>query len=203
MFVVWKTLPSGERKGRAVVDIRGLNRLLVPDAYCVPLQSDIIRNLIGCKRISLLDAMSFFYQWRVHPDDRHMLTIVSHRGQETFNVPVMGCMNSIAYVQRKIDMILRGINAQAYIDDIVSGAQSFDEYIRDLRRLFTILVKFNVSISPTKTYLGYPDISLLGQKVNSFGLVTAEEKLRAISNLIYLVTLGDLEHYLGLTGYLR
>ncbi len=30
-----------------------------------------------------------------------MLTIVTHREKETFNVPVMGCMNSIAYVQRQ------------------------------------------------------------------------------------------------------
>lgn len=27
VFVVWKTLPNGERKGRAVVDIRGLNQI--------------------------------------------------------------------------------------------------------------------------------------------------------------------------------
>ena len=27
VFVVWKTLPSGERKGRAVVDVRSLNQI--------------------------------------------------------------------------------------------------------------------------------------------------------------------------------
>lgn len=58
-------------------------------------------------------------------------------------------------------------------------------------------------MSPTKAFLGYPDVNLLGRKVNSFGLISSEEKLRAISALKYPRTLGELEHYLVLTGYLR
>jgi hypothetical protein len=42
VFVVWKTLPLGERKGRAVVDLYGLNQLSRNDVYPLPLQSDII-----------------------------------------------------------------------------------------------------------------------------------------------------------------
>ena len=34
-------------------------------------------------------------------------------------------------------------------------------------------------------------------------MATPEDKLRAISSLAYPTTLGDLEHYLGLTRYLR
>ena len=43
-----------------------------------------------------MDAMSFVYHWRAHPGSRYMLTIITHRGQESFNVPVMGCVNPIA-----------------------------------------------------------------------------------------------------------
>lgn len=205
VFVVWKNLPNGERKGRAVVDIRGLNDLIIPDVYPVPLQTDIIANLLGCTHISVLDAVSFFYQWLVDPEYRRMLTVVSHRGQETFNVPIMGCMNSIAYVQRRIDIILRAIKdfAQAYIDDIVVGSDSFQKHLYHLRKLFQILVEYNISISPSKTFLGYPNVNLLGRHVDSLGMATAEDKLKAISKLNYPTTLGDLEHYLGLTGYLR
>lgn len=205
VFVVWKTLLDGSKKGRAVVDIRGLNDLIVPDVYPVPLQSEVIARLLGCTHIAVMDAMSFFYQWRTHPDSRHMLTVVSHRGQETFNVPVMGCMNSVAYVQRQIDRILRPVKAfaSAYVDDIVTGAQSLAEHLTRLRQLFQLFVEHNISISPTKTFLGYPNVNLLGRRVDSFGMATAEDKLKAISDIVYPSTLGDLEHYLGLTGYLR
>ena len=82
VFVVWKDLPGEtggpvNRKGRPVVDIRALNDLLVPDAHATPLQADIIASLQGCTHISVLDAASFFYQWRVYPDFRHMFTVVN------------------------------------------------------------------------------------------------------------------------------
>ena len=62
VFVVWKTNSEGIRKGRPVVDIRGLNDLLIPDAYPLPGQSEVIAILQGCTHIAVLDAASFFYQ---------------------------------------------------------------------------------------------------------------------------------------------
>jgi hypothetical protein len=61
VFVVWRTLANGERKGRAVVDIRKLNDITQPDAYPFPLQSDIIATVSGCKFITVIDCASFFY----------------------------------------------------------------------------------------------------------------------------------------------
>ena len=111
VFVVWRTLhkPGEEpiRKGRVVVDIRGLNKISESDSYPMPLQTDITSAVSGCQYIIVFDAASFFHQWLVRQEDRHKLTVVSHRGQEQFNVAVMGFKNSPPYVQRKIDGILR------------------------------------------------------------------------------------------------
>ena len=98
VFVVWKIAQNGERKGRVVVDIRTVNHLAQLDAYPIPLQSDIIAAVAGCGYISVIDCASFFYHWRVAPEDRHKLIVVSHRGQEQFNVAVMGFKNSVSYV---------------------------------------------------------------------------------------------------------
>ena len=46
-------------------------------------------------------------------------------------------------------------------------------------------------------------MKLLGQRVDAFGMATAEDKLAAIHNLTFPITLKALEKYLGLTGYLR
>lgn len=55
VFVVWRTVPAGSgderrmiRKGRVVVDIRGLNKVTTTDAYPLPLQQDIISALADC-----------------------------------------------------------------------------------------------------------------------------------------------------------
>ena len=94
-----------------------------------------------------------------------MFTVITHRGQETFQVPIMGYINSVAYLQREIDNILHNIRAwtQAYIDNIVCGAKSLPDLLAKLRTLFEIFLAYNISISPTKSYLNYPNVVLLGQ----------------------------------------
>lgn len=109
VFVVWKANAEGKRKGRVVVDIRKLNEMVLPDLYPLPLQSEIIANVQGCTNLAVLDAASFFYQWRLQPDHRFMFTVVTYRGQETFQVPIIGYINSVAYVKREIDNILREV----------------------------------------------------------------------------------------------
>lgn len=148
VFVVYKTNAKGERKGRAVVDIRKLNNLVIPDAYALPLQSDIIASVQGCPNLAVLDATSFFYQWLLHPDHQYMFTVVTHQGQETFQVPIMGYINSVAYVQREIDNILREVRewARAYVDDIVCGGKSLPDLLTKLRVLFDIFLRYNISI---------------------------------------------------------
>lgn len=71
-----------------------------------PLQSNIIASVQECTHLAVLDAASFIYQWLLHSDHRYMFIVVTHQGQETFQVPIMGYINLVAYVQRKIDNIL-------------------------------------------------------------------------------------------------
>lgn len=205
VIVVWKTTSSDDRKRRVVVNIRELNDLLVSDVYLVSLQIEIVSKLQKCKRIAILEVSSFFYRWRVHLDSRHMLTVVTHREQKIFKVSIMSCMNSIAYVQRQIDNILRSIKsfAQVYIDDIVTDAQFFDEHVKHLRKLFDLLVEYNVFIVLNKVFLRYNSVNLLERRVNSLRMTTAENKLKTISSLSYSSTLSNLKHYLDLTEYLQ
>lgn len=134
-----------------------------------------------------------------------MFTVVTSCGQETFLVPIMGYINSMAYVQYEIDNILRDVYAwaQAYMDDIICVAKFLLDLLQKFCILFKIFLKYNISIKPTKSFLNYPNVELLGQQVNFFDLTTSEEKLRAIKHFTYPETLGALEYYLGLTGYLR
>lgn len=105
VFMVWKPGPDSSRKRRAVVNIQKLNNFVVPDPYFLPLQSEIIVNIQGCTHLAVLDAASFFYQWLLHLKHRYMFTVVTHQGQKTFQVLIIGYINLVAYVQREIDKI--------------------------------------------------------------------------------------------------
>ncbi len=154
-----------------MVDIRGLNAVIIPDAYPLPLQADITAAAKDASYISVVDCASFSYQWRVHPDDRHKLTVVTHRDQESFNVAIIGFENFPAYVQRQTDRLLRPFRAfaRAYVDDIVIFSKPLEEHLRHLAAIFSLFVKKGISIKPSKAFLGYSTVQLLGQKFNSLG----------------------------------
>ena len=126
IFVVWRTIGK-EWKGYVMVDIRALNKLVQRDAYPVLIQQDILALVKDNRFIFIIDCTSFFYQWHVSPEDRHKLTVVSHCGQETFSVAVMGFINSPAYIQRMIDKVLKKCQSfsRAYMNDIIIYAKMF------------------------------------------------------------------------------
>lgn len=77
----------------------------------------------------------------------------------------MGYMNLVAYVQHEINNIFWDIQelAQAYINNIVCGGRSLADLLTKLRILFDIFLRYNILIRPTKSYLNYSNVALLGQ----------------------------------------
>ena len=193
---------SADPKGRLVIDIRGLNKITETDSYSMPLQSDITAAVAGYPYISTVDATGYFHQFLMQIADRHKLTVVSHRGQKQFNVALMSYKSSPPYVQRQTDIILRPIRdfVKAYIDDIVAYFSTLDEHLHHLRKLFTVCRTKRISLNLEKSFLGYSSIVLLGQRVNSLGLSTSEEKIAAITSLSFSYSLRDLEIFLNMTG---
>ena len=177
----------------------------MPNAYPVPSQADILALIKYASHISTIDAAAFFYQRGVKRSHRYRLTVASHGGKETFNVPVMGYRNSPAYVQRMIDRILRPFRhfCRAYVDDIVIFSTSLEKHVKHLTQVFKALHTMNIHLAPDKAYPGYPSVHLLGPRVNALGLATADEKLVAIKKLEFPRTLAASDKYLGLTGYLK
>jgi hypothetical protein len=61
----------------------------------------------------------------------------------------------------------------------------------------------NVTISPKKSFVAFPGVRILGQFVDGLGLTSLEERVQAIRDIDEPQSLTDLEHFLGVTGYLR
>lgn len=205
VFVVWKALPDGTRKGRVVIDIRGLNQMVEKDAYPMPLQEDIIGLCQGCDFLSTADGTDFFHQFLVRTADRTKLTVISARGSEYLNVAPMGFIGSAAHCQRIMDRITYKIRQfmRAYIDDMIIASKTFPEFLNHLGMLFETLRENGITIRPCKCFFGFPSLTLLGQYVDGLGIMTAPDKLKALTNIEFPSTLKDLEIWVGLTNWLR
>lgn len=128
--------------------------------------------------------------------------MVSHRGQEQFNVAAMGFKNSPLYVQRQIDNLLRPHRqyARAYMDDIVIFFKTLEKHLHHLHTIFHLLDSKRVTLSLKKSFLDYLSVTLLEQKVNIFDLIASADKIAVIKNLDFFYKLSDLKLYLDLTG---
>ena len=141
----------------------------------------------------------------MHSDDTYKLTVMTHKDQETFLVPIMNCRNSVAYVQRQMNTLLRQFRdfAKAYIDDIVVRSKSLTEHINHLRQLFRLFVCKNIELNLVKIFLNYPKVTLLRQRINALDLTITEKRMRALTSLKMSDTLAKLETYLDLIEYIR
>lgn len=158
VFVVWKTLADGSRKGRVVIDIRGLNTITEKDAYPMPLQGEIVALCRGCAFISTADGTDFFHQFLVRAADRMKLTVISHRSAEYINVAQMGFIVFAAHCQRIMDRILRESRdfARAYIDDMVIASETWLDHLAHLEKVFQRLKEHGITLRPTKCFFRFP-----------------------------------------------
>ena len=68
VFVVWQNVIENDKiikKKQLIVDLQDLNKITESDFYFMLLQINIIQAVADCSYILILNAASFFYQWRV------------------------------------------------------------------------------------------------------------------------------------------
>ena len=117
----------------------------------------------------------------------------------------MGFKNSVAYVQRKMDAWLRPHRSfyKIYIDDLTVWSLTLENHLQHLATLLKLFIEKGVVLSLIKTFLGYSIVTLLGQRVDAYGVSTVSEKIEALSKLTFPITLKSLKRYIGLTNFLR
>ena len=203
-FVIWKNVDD-EKKNKVIINIRELNVITQSNVYFLLLQIDIIFIVRNCFFISIVNASIFFYQWRVHSNDRYKFTVVTHRNQKSFNVIVINYKNSSIYVQRQINRLLRKFRrfARTYVDDIVIYFRTTKKHAQHLRSVFNMLRQNNIFIKFSKAFLNFSSVRLFDQKIDSFELSTNEKKLKAITKFSFSKILRQLEIYLDLIDWLR
>jgi hypothetical protein len=141
VFVIYRTVMKDDkfvRKERAVIDIREFNAIIVSNVYFMSAQTEIMIAVTECQYISIVNVLKYFYQWAVKFDDRHKLTMISHRDQKQFNVCVMSYKNSSSYVQRQTNLMLKNLRdfVRAYMNDIVIFFKTLNDHLLHLKKIF-------------------------------------------------------------------
>lgn len=94
---------------------------------------------------------------------------------------LIGFRNSLTYTQRFIDQLLtpHAKYCRTFIDDIVIYSDNLEDYKKYLRKIFKLFISKNIAISPSKSFVGYLNVELLGFRVDRFGLSNTADRIAA------------------------
>uniref|UniRef100_A0A034VIH7 Retrovirus-related Pol polyprotein from transposon gypsy n=1 Tax=Bactrocera dorsalis TaxID=27457 RepID=A0A034VIH7_BACDO len=126
-------------KWRLCVDYRQLNARSVPDAYPLPRIQHILDKLRRARYISSLDLKNGYWQIPLEQGSRpYTAFTVPGRGLFQWRVMPFGLHSAPATFQRVLDQVIgpeMEPHAFAYLDDIIVIGSTFEEHIRNLRKV--------------------------------------------------------------------
>lgn len=105
--------------------------------------------------------------------------------------------------QKMMERVLFGIEkVEISIDDVIVHAQSIQELISRLRRVFERLRKCNLKLNRSKCELGLQEISVLGHVILGDGIKPDPKKTQAILETPSPRNIAELRSFLGTCGYM-
>lgn len=195
----------GEGKSRLCIDLRQLNKLVIPESHPMPLIEDLIERTAGCTYFSVFDINSAFWAIPIRVEDRHKLAFITQDGHFQFNVLPFGYRNSPMIFQRVLAGIIRrnGLSAfcMNYLDDVLVYSKSFDEHMQHVRRFLEAVRKEGFKLKMTKCRLAKKSIKYLGHAISSNIVRPMSDGLTAIRDFPKPTTPTQVRQFLGKVNF--
>ncbi|KAF3771427.1 hypothetical protein M406DRAFT_246697 [Cryphonectria parasitica EP155] len=91
---------------------------------------------------------------------------------------------------------------KAFINNIIIFSDLFKNYLKHFNIALNIFDKKGISISFTKSYIGFLSIELLSFYIDMLSLFITKKHTKAFRKIIFFRNLKNFETYLSITGFL-
>lgn len=188
---------------RICVDLTHLNRSVKREIHPIPKIEHTLGKLAGAKVFSKLDANAGFWQVPLDPESQHLTTFLSPFGRFKFLKLPFGISSAPEHFQRKMNIILQGLEGvEIHMDDIIVWGSSQEEHDRRLRAVLERLEKIGMTLNEKKTVFSVDKITFLGHKVSAEGIAPDEKKISAIVNMEAPLNVTEVQRFLGMVNFL-
>ena len=179
-------VPKKDGKIRVCVDYRDLNRASPKDDFSLPNIHILLDNCAKHEVASFVDCYAGYHQIIMDDEDAEKTSFITPWGTYCYRVMPFGLKNAgatymIAMTTMFHDMMHKEI--EVYVDDVIIKSKSRANHVKDLRKFFERLRRYNLKLIPAKYVFGVPSGKLLGFVVSRRGIELDPSKIKAIQDL--------------------
>ncbi|KAJ7991327.1 hypothetical protein DPEC_G00296170 [Dallia pectoralis] len=191
---------SGEL--RVCVDLRQVNKAVVPDKYPLPTTEELTTHFYGSRVFSKLDLRQGYLQIPLQPESRNLTAFITHTGLYRYTRMPFGLSSAPSCFQKIMSTILASCpGTVAYLDDIVVHGPDVDTHNVRLEQVFESLSRHHVTLNTEKCTFSIPAIDFVGFRVSADGISPLQSNVAAISAVPNPTTASQLASFLGMTAY--
>ena len=152
---------------RLCVDLREVNKAVIPDVYPIPPIQELLCELHDAKVFSQLDMESAYHQLELHPNSRDLTAFITHDGLYRYKRVCFGLSSAPSAFQKTMSSILCGLDGvQCYLDDVVVYGKTQEEHDRNLKAVYQRLQKHNVQLNRKKCKESVSSLKFLGHTIS-------------------------------------
>lgn len=201
-----QSTPESEIKFRMVVDYRLLNSITESFKICLPKINEILHNIAGKKLYCVLDLKAAFFQIQLQEKDMEKLAFCSEIGNFCPTRLPFGLRNSTSYFHSVLYKCLKdivGSNIQFFLDDIIVAADTIDQMMQLLQKIFDNLISYNLTLDPKKLQICQTEITYLGFTVNQNGFSPSKDNINKVTSFPIPTNTKQVQMFLGTLNYFR
>ena len=166
----------------------------------------IIGSMKGSKYFSVIDLKSGYWQCPITERAASYLGMITPEGTFKWKVLPFGPKTGPAYFQRQMEQTLKnGLNnyCLVYIDDIVIYSDSYEEHLKHIDSVLTMLKARNWKCNYDKCHWALKQIKLLGKVLTGQGVITDPALIEDMVNFPHPRTIPQVQSFLGLMNVYR
>jgi hypothetical protein len=166
----------------------------------------ILQQVSGSERLSLLDGFSGYNQVLMSPPDQLKTTFRTPWGTYAYRKMPFGLINAGATFQRAMDIAFRGLINQSivvYLDDVTVFSKNKNDHLTHLRAVLLRCRKYGISLNPKKSIFAVEQGKLLGFIVSSDGMIIDPERTQVIAKLPPPTSKKSMQSFLGQINFVR
>ncbi|KAL0446207.1 UNVERIFIED_CONTAM: hypothetical protein Slati_1748600 [Sesamum latifolium] len=136
---------------------RDLNNACPKDDFPLLIAEVMINATMGHEALSFIDRSSGYNQIQMAPADEELTAFRTPKGIYCYKVMAFGLKNAGATYQKAMrrifdDMLYK--NIECYVDDLVVKSTKREDHLRDLRKVFECLRRYQLKMNPSKCAFG-------------------------------------------------